>query len=208
MKYLKMLGLAAIAAMGLMAFLGASSASATVLCSTPVHEGCGEWDYAAGTTIHVTLTAGTSAILEDTSGNTLVTCTESTVHGTTSNTGGTGAAVTGNIGALTWGSASTPCTQTTDTLTNGSLSVEAGAGTNGTLSGSTSKVTVSIFGVSCAYGTGAGTTLGTVTGGNPATVSINAVINKQEGGFLCPSTTKWTGSYTVTAPKPLYIATN
>jgi hypothetical protein len=34
MKYLKMLGLAAIAAMGLMAFLGASTASATVLCET------------------------------------------------------------------------------------------------------------------------------------------------------------------------------
>ena len=212
MKYLKMLGLAAVAAMALMAFAGAGTASATTLCKTvPDANGNCEaaWHYPIGTVIHASQEAGTTAILEDTSGNTLVTCTESTIKGTTTTTGSSTETVKGHISAMIWGSGPTPCTATTDTIALGELEVHAELPHgNGTLTGSGSKVTVQIFGVSCVYGTGAGTDLGTVTGGNPATIDVNAVINRVEGGFLCPSTTKWTASYVITEPKPLYVATS
>jgi hypothetical protein len=96
---------------------------------------------------------------------------------------------------------------TTDTIEKGSLSVEATSGGNGTVSGSGSTVTVGIFNVSCVYGTGTGTTLGTATGGEPATIDINAVINLIEGpALICPHTTKWTATYTITKPKPLFVS--
>lgn len=209
MNYVKRFGLLVLGIVAILALAGMGSASATVLCKTAITSGCatGGWDYSAGTSMHITLQSGFSSIFEDTSGNTLLTCTEGTVRGKTSNTGSSGEAVKGSIEVLTWGSAPTPCTTTLDTNTLGSLAVNWITSTNnGTLSGSGSKWTTNIFGVSCVYGTGAGTTLGTVTGGERATIDINAVINKQEGGFLCPSTTKWTASYVINEPKPLYIA--
>lgn len=212
MRFIKMLGLAAAAAMALMGFLGAGTASATTLCKTvPDASGNCEaaWHYPVGTQIHATLEG--SAILEDTSGNVLDTCTESTILAHTTTTGGATETVKGQITALSWGSGTTPCTATTDTVAGALGTLEVHAETphgNGTLTGAGSKVAVTLFGVTCTYGTGIGTDLGTVTGGNPATIDVNAVISKQEGGFLCPSTTKWTASYVVTSPTPLYVATS
>jgi hypothetical protein len=133
----------------------------------------------------------------------LDTCTSSTVSGKTTNKGGDGAGepVTGNIETLDWGG----CIAPTKTFVNGSLSVEGTGTGNGTVSGSESKVTVGIFGVSCIYGTGTAILLGTVTGGEPATVDINAAIHLQEGGFLCPTTTKFTATYTITKPNRLFV---
>jgi hypothetical protein len=199
MKYVKMIGLAAAAAMALMAFL-ASSASATTLTS-PAGTTLPE-----GTVIEATLKG--SAVLEETGGTTLDTCTSSTVSGKTTNKGGDGAGepVTGNIETLDWGGCIAPTVSLKNAdNTYGSLSVEATGGGNGTVSGKNSRVTVGIFGVSCIYGTGAGTVLGTATGGEPATIDINAAINLQEGGILCPPTTKWTATYTITKPNPLFV---
>ena len=81
MKHLKMLGLAAIAALGLMAFVGAGSASATTLFTDKAHTIV----YKKGTTIHTTLQPGTSARLGETSGGTIATCLKSTTHGVTEN---------------------------------------------------------------------------------------------------------------------------
>jgi len=185
MKYVKMLGLAAMAAMALMAF-GAGTASATSsLYSTGVK-------VAAGTSLDATLEGGT-ALLSTTDGKTLVdTCTSSTVAGKVEYPGG-GADAKGAISSLTWGG----CTVTTDTLTNGALSVSS----TGAVTGTSSVVTVNFGGVSCRYGTGAGTSLGTLTTG---TLAINAVINEQEPkSFICPDTTKWTANYSVTSPHDL-----
>jgi hypothetical protein len=195
----KRLGLAALAAMALMAFLGASSAAATELFAK------GE-TLEAGTTIHGTLTAGTST-LSTTDGKTLVdTCTGSTIDGTTSNA--EGEFVNISIGSLTWSG----CSVTTDTLTNGSLSISWTEGLNGTLTGAGSVVTANFAGVSCRYGTGSGTHLGTVTGtmGNEGEtgglMDVNAVINEQEPKhFICPDTTRWQASYGVINPAPFYV---
>jgi hypothetical protein len=183
MKYVKMLGLAAMAAMALMAF-GAGTASASTLYSTGVK-------VAEGTELHATLESGTTATLSTTDGKTLVdTCSSSTVKGKVSYPGGV---ASGAIESLTWGG----CTVTTDTLTNGSLSIN----NSGAVTGSGSVVTVNFGGVSCRYGTGGGTALGTLTTGK---LAVNAVINEQAPtSFICPDTTKWVANYTVTSPHDL-----
>lgn len=207
MKYVKVFGLAAVMAMAMMAFLGAGTASATVLCKTSLTEGCGAsgWDYPAGTQIHATLEAGSSATLRNTESSIVNTCTESTVLGKTTNTGSSNETVVGHIEALSFGH----CTNTTDVVSLGELEVHWDVGTdNGTLTARTAAVTMNLFGASCTYGAGGGTDLGTVTGGSMATMDVNAVVNKTAGGFLCPGTAVWEAKYTVTSPEPLYISTS
>lgn len=197
MKHLKMLGLAAVAAAALMALVGAGTATAE---TSELFSGA--TTLSSGTTIKSSLKAGTSALLSDTSGELADTCKGSTVEGKTTNT--TGSPVTGNISTLDWNE----CNWTTTTLVNGSLSItKIAGGSNGTVSGSGSKVTVQVFGfLDCIYGTGAGTHLGTldgVTSGN-ATMTINATVKLQEGAF-CPETTKWVATYLVTSPTGLNV---
>jgi hypothetical protein len=203
MKHVKMLGLAAIAALGLMAFVGAGTASATTLCtSTKVVEGktvCAV-AYGVGQEIHSTLEAGTSAELLDTSGGLIATCTESTTKGSIEGSN-TGTWVGGKISTLTWGG----CSQPTKTLAAGSLEIMQTSGDAGEVVGKASEVTLSVFGVSCVYGTKEGTTLGTITGGEAPKLAIAATLPKVSGGFLCPSTGVWHAHYIVTTPHALHI---
>jgi hypothetical protein len=215
MKYAKILGLAAIAAMAIMAFVGASSASATVLCKTTLVEGCAaaKWDYPAGTEIHAVLVENTEAKLENLSGSTIYAhCSESTLQGTTANTGSSTETVSGS-GVVTWGAKNVGCSTTVDTLENGTLEVHYGEKGDGVVTGKGVVVTVELFGVTCAYGTAAtGTKLGTLTEPASSTadtvIDANAEVEKKSGGFLCPSETRWTAEYTITSPVPLYVSTN
>jgi hypothetical protein len=194
MKHLKMLGLAAIAALGLMAFVGASSASATTLFTNSNLTN----PYAAGTT--VTLSTIRSSIFTGSGGETTMTCTGSSIKGSTSNE--TGTTISLSISSLTWFG----CSTTTDTVANGSLSIEKTGTSEGKVAGSGSQWTYTVFGVSCTYGTGTGTTLGTLTGGEVPKLVINgASLTKTAGGFLCPTTTGWDAEYTFTEPHALYI---
>lgn len=194
MKPLRALGVIALTIAAL-SLIGTSDASATVLCT---NSGC-TTAYASGTTIHYTLKSGTSSILKDTSGNTIATCTGSTISSKTTSESGT--SISANIESLTWSG----CSQTTDTVNNGSLSISWTSGSNGSVSGKGSNVTMTVFGVSCTYGTGEGTTLGTLTGGETPVLAISAVVPKTAGGFLCPSTGKWTAEYVITEPHALYV---
>jgi hypothetical protein len=197
MKYLKILGLAAVAAMALMAFAG--SASATKLYS-------GASPLGAGTEIKSSLASGTSATLTDTEGHTLDTCTGSTVVGKTSNAGSSTETVKGTIATtgLTWSG----CTVATSTTEGGELEIHHIAGTtNGTVTAKGFKVSINtvLFG-NCVYT--AGTTpihLGTLTGVTSlnATLHINAIVNKSSG--ICNSTAKWVGTYSVTSPAGLNV---
>ena len=208
MKYLKMLALAAVAAMALTAFLGAGSASATVLCKTQMTEGChaAGWAYPKGTLIDASLEAGTTLRLKDTAGNTLVTCTASTVKGETTNTGSSTETPDGIVSVLTFA----PCDSTVHTIKTGILEVHWIPGTdNGTLTSKEAEVTVTIFGVSCGYSTGNGTDVGIATGGSMGTGDFNAIVKKSNGGFLCPETAVWEGAYTITEPAgAFYISTS
>lgn len=200
MKYLKMLGLAVTAAAVLTAILGAGSASASTLC-TATETPCTKKDKF----LHAVLEPGTSAYLIETGGTTsnpLVTCTESTVTAESEETGSSTETEKGIVKSLTFGG----CNHTTNVLAGGTLEVHAIAGTdNGTVTSKEAKVTVSILGVSCTYGSGGGIDIGTLTGGTMATMDINTVVNRVEGSFLCPTTAVWEGSYTVTEPEPLYV---
>jgi hypothetical protein len=195
MKSLRAL-LFASAALGLMALVGTGTASATTLFTGSNLTS----SYKAGTEIHLSLTMGKSLVQTDSSGNTLIICTGSTIAGKTSNETGTNVSI--SITSLTFGD----CTTTFDTLANGSLEIEKIGPNEGKVVGKGWQVTYSIFGTSCTYGPGPGTTLGTVTGGSAPVLNMNAVaLTKVAGGFLCPSSAGWDASYTFTTPHALYI---
>ncbi|HVD40755.1 MAG TPA: hypothetical protein VNC16_07115 [Solirubrobacterales bacterium] len=196
MKYLKMLGLMALAATALMAF--ASSASATTLEVKGVKQ-------TSALTIAGSLESGTSAILKDTSGFSQNTCTGSSVHGVTSVV--TGSAVTGPLtghGQLNpTGLTFTGCTRTVTVHDPGTLEITWIKGTtNGTVASEEAQVTSGspIGTLNCK--TGATTHLGTLTGSasGHATLLVNAVINCG----IIPSA-KWEAAYLVTTPTGLGV---
>jgi hypothetical protein len=214
MRYLKSLGLAVVAAAVLTAIIGASSASATVLCTEtvtpcPAKKKIGPTGDSTDNWIHASLEPGTSVYFLSTTGTTaepLATCTESTVKAEAENTGSATETVKGTIEAknLIWGG----CTpKGVTTIKGGTLEVHWIEGTdNGTVTIKEAEVTLILPGnVSCIYGAGAGIDVGTMTGGAMATLDFSAVINLVAGGFLCPKTVIWEAKYTVTEPEPLYV---
>ena len=191
MKHLKMLALAAMAVMALMAFVGASTASATTFTVTGVKQ-------TAQITIHATLKTGTSTIIKDKNGTTNDTCTSSTMHYIVQGITTSGSiSLWSRLSSWIFGS----CSHTTDVIAPGELGIGWISGTtNGTVSSSGAEVTVksTVFGVSAICKTGAGTTIGTVTGvtsGN-ATMDINATT--LDCGAV--GTSSWTGEYIITSP--------
>jgi hypothetical protein len=188
MKLTKILGVAAVAALALMAFAG--TASATTLTTNAVVQ-------SGAVTLEASLTTSTSLLLTDTSKSFADTCTSSTVEGKTSTT--TGNVVGGAISTLSF----TNCTHNPVVVhKKGTLSVERiGATTNGTVRSTGAEVTVPVglFGgttnVNC---TTQNTDVGTLTGSTTGTaeIDINAVLNC---GFFLPSA-KWEGTYVMTTP--------
>ena len=210
MKYLKMLGLAGVAALALTAFVGADSASATLLCKvkptgTPKGETCPVAQvWGKGTPIGGKPPAGKKVLLKNTTGETLVECGTSTVEGETETQGSETEPVHGKLSTLDFGE----CNHTVDTLVNGELEINTISSEpgNGTVTDRKSEVTSSILGVSCTYGAGSGVDIGTLVGGEPATISVNAVLNKTAGSFLCPTDARWETSYVLSKPEKLWPA--
>lgn len=195
MKYVKMLGLAAIAAAALMAFAG--PASATILTN-----GAGA-QLGVGTVIHGN--AEGTVTLHPPIGD--IECGTSTVGGTIGNAGSASTTVSGNLSTLTFGN----CNATVTVLKKGSLEVHtktASADGNGTLTSNGAEVTVVFAGFHCIFTT-SNTDIGTVTGSKTkaATLDIEATIPRTGGssGVFCGSTAQWTGSYAVSSPATLYI---
>ncbi|MDQ3724723.1 MAG: hypothetical protein M3335_02340 [Actinomycetota bacterium] len=188
MKYIKMMGLLAVAAAALMAFVG--TASATVLESSG-------GNLPSGTKVEST---GTNAVLE--AGFATIECAHSEVDGKTSNAGGASETVEGSITTLSF----KECNATVKVLKNGKLIVHHSSGSNGTVTSEGAEVTVAIGSTSCVYGTTAGaTSIGTLSGGSPAKLNASASLTRISGGFLCANPAKWTATYTVTTPNPLYV---
>ena len=187
MKYIKILGLMAVAAAALMAFAG--TAAATVL------EGK-EGNLPKGTKIDST---GTNAVLK--AGFATIECAHSEVDGTTSNAGGAGETVEGNISNLTF----KECNATVNVIKKGKLIVHYSSGSNGTVTSEGAEVTVETGGISCTYGTPTATSIGTLSGGSPAKLNASAALTRVAGSFLCANPASWTATYTVTSPNPLYV---
>jgi len=194
MRYLKMLGVVAVATMALAVFAG--TALATELYS-------GATTLKAGTSINATL-SGTNT-LTSTEGTILDTCTGGELAGKTTNSGSSTETVKIVLEAtkITWGG----CTNVTSTLQGAEVEWHwLSALLHGTLTIKGLSITIQIppFGT-CVFTDGTGTTLGTLTGsttGN-AVLDVNAVLTKSSG--LCASTAKWTGTYKVTSPTPLHV---
>jgi type 1 fimbria pilin len=206
MKYVKMLILAAVATAALMAFVGASSASATVLCKAePTSAGtiCPSGSaYGAGTRNHE---VNVGVVKLDTGFKTIE-CKKSTIEGEIESEGSATETPKGPVRALTF----EECNCEVKVLKNGTQEFHWITETkNGTLTSNGTEVTANcstIFGnVHCIYVTNNGDT-GEVTGGNPAITHVNESIERKTTNSLCDEESKWTGTYEVTSPKPLWFA--
>ena len=186
MKYIKMLGLLAVAASALMAFAG--SASATEITSS------------TGSTPKIIAHSVGHVTLHNAVGT--ISC-NSTVEGTVT-AHGAGQTASGPISSLTF----TNCTNGNvhqPVAAAGSLEVHPTATTgNGTLTSSGAKVGVTLFGVECGYST-AGTDIGEVIGGEHAVLKIKATLSRTFGSALCGGTGNWTGEYKLSHPTDLTI---
>ena len=200
MKYVKMLGLAAVAAMALMAFLGANSASATVLCTKTETPCAAANKISPSNDPEMVATLTGSAVLEEDPGtNVIATCSASEMVANSTKAGSKTETAAGSISKLTWGG----CSTTVDNVALGSLEIHHIAGTDhGTVTSVGTEVTLNLFGVSCTL---KGTDLGTLTGGASPVMDITATVDKTAGGFLCPEHANWTATYNITKPKPLYV---
>ncbi|HSC21306.1 MAG TPA: hypothetical protein VLC07_06220, partial [Solirubrobacterales bacterium] len=202
MKTLKMVVLAATVAAAAVAVLGAGTASATKLCENNQTTNCTN-DVLKGTVVKFTAeesirTTGPFNLL-------ILTCTESTIEGSVTSTGGEeGIAVTMNVIGLTFGN----CTRPVTVVNKGMLSIQHIAGTdNGTVTSTgLTKIVHEIPGFgTCAFATNI-TDIGTLTGSLVApTIDINANIASETSG--CPNDT-WAGKYIYTGSTPFIVSTN
>ncbi len=116
---------------------------------------------------------------------------------------GAGVTASGRISTSHWSNCTNGWHVTT--VVPGRLEVHWTAAYNALLTSTETRVDATKFGVTCVYETGS-TPIGTVTGGSPATLHIEALIplNTVESSVLCgPNPAKWEGNY-VTA-SALYI---
>lgn len=217
MKLIKAIGLAGVAAMVAMAFVGVGTASATGLCSAePETLGSGETQCVAGTaytTGQEYKATATNAVLKNSVENVTCTTSSTTLKQTQANTG-TGSALLGEVTALTFGptcKSSGGFTCTVESLNkpySASLSSATSVLTITAKSGEPSA-SVSCAGglLSCVFGN---TTFSLpVTSGEPGSVSASEValkMTKKEGFLKCPESSKWTATYVMTAPVSVWVS--
>jgi len=201
MKYIKMIGLAAVAVAAMMAIAGTGTASATVFCHTTSSPCPEKWKL--GTEPRFIVKPGTAGIWNDTSGGIAAKCPEGELRGTITSAGSSTETVKISVpgSGLIWKSVE-GCIET-KTLEGGTLEVHAISGTdNGTVTVTGFKITISILGSSCIYGFGVGQTLGTLTGNGSGTAVLDIKTNfvKKEGGFICPTDLNWAEEFTQEKP--------
>jgi hypothetical protein len=192
MKYLKELGLAAVATAALMACVGAGTASATTLT------GVGGAVLKTGTTIHVV----NEGINTMTTSFKNVECKGSTAAGKTLNE--TGATITIEVTERT----TKECNCEVKVLKTGTLSITWTSGSNGTVKSSGAEITSNcstIFGgVHCIYAT-SNTDMGILEGGTTARQSTSADIPRLSTNGLCDESAIWDAVYRVDNPDTLNV---
>jgi hypothetical protein len=203
MKYLKMLGLAAITAAAVMAFAGAGTASAeTTLCKEKNLTSC----YGAGTTLHAVSIAGQGVSRPIMTGGFDIECDSAFEVKIDSAT-----TPTGKIAALTW----TNCTGGTwATKTLGSIQLHHTSGNSGKVTINNWVWTVTLFGVDCFYGGPIeGTFIGSATSPQINITADLSRINTSDhpsSGF-CPEKANWHATYKIDkvngVASPLWLVT-
>jgi len=192
-KKMKKLALALIAAAAVTACVGAGTASATAVYS-------GATKLGAGSLVDFSMKSGTSGEFVETVGELLDTCTTTTIKMKVTQAGSSTSTTTGNVEELQ----QSGCTFPTTTVVRGKGEIHHIAGTTNAIVTADAEIAVTIntvFFGTCSYGVTAGTQIGTLTGGNPATFDANSVMEKMSGSnFVCPATGIWTGTYVNTEP--------
>jgi hypothetical protein len=194
MNHLKMLALAGMTAVLVLAAAGAASAT--------------EVTSPAGTKLGVktVIKAGLSgqAIFHPPFGS--ITCNKASGEGEITSAGGTTETVKG---ILFIGNFS-ECNATITVLSTGTAEVHTeksgSSNGNGTMTSSGAQVTVQFVGTHCIYGT-SNTDFGNVIGGTPAIVKVNGIIPRTGGtsGIFCGSTAQLTAELVVTTPGTLFV---
>jgi hypothetical protein len=204
-KNLKMLVLAAIAAVAATAMAGTGMASATVLCKTNTAP-CSE-KHPAGTELKASLASGTSMQLTSNSLGTADTCTGGSIAGKTSNAGSSTETVRASVSAssLTWSGCVWPIT----TVKGIELEIHSITGSdNGTVTGKGLEISMdtgSLGGI-CTYSLGTiSPHIGVITGGSSPTLHVSALMGQSGSNLICTDPVRWTGTYTLTSPTPLYV---
>jgi hypothetical protein len=190
MKYAKMLGLAAAAAMAVMAFVGASSASATVLCTTNAncttsHSEWGEM-YDSGDVITATATGATlTSSLAD------ITCESSEIALRLTGTGSSSLSVDGETDTFSFTGCEThsfftgtdPCNDSEGSVFTNRINL--GTAPDGTIRFGLPQIKFECPGViNCTFG--AGQIYLSLTGGSPAAIVASKLGLTPEGGGFCP----------------------
>jgi hypothetical protein len=187
MEHLKMLGLAAVSAVALLAFAG--TASANPLTSPP------------GTSYTGTIKAVSEGPVWLAGSFNTVECRKSTLEGKVEAHGLSSAS--GKVSSLTFSECSYPVT--VESL--GTLEINSIEGGNGKVLSSGAKISISTSIGTCVYTT-SNTPIGTltgsgITGGNATLDSNSAAIPRTAGNFNCGSSGTMDGSYEVTTPSTL-----
>jgi len=198
MKHLKMLGLAVLAAMALMAVAG--SASATVLCKEEKNP-CGSADYPAGTEFKAE-EMPENTMLWKSQGKTIDECSGSLTAGKTTNTGGLGSAVTVELSTFSWGT----CSKSREIIKAGPLEIHYKH-----LGNSIGTVTLKELewkeGL-CTFGH-SNIDIGDITkpetGKTYSTLLIDALYPRISG-FGCGETVTFAATFKITIPTPLYVS--
>lgn len=206
MKIARMIGLAAIAALALMAFAGASQALAakTVLCKSPGSCASGN-EYPSGTAIKAT---SSSVEIKQEEGYVPIKCSGSTLEGKT--TAASGEPLGAEITAWTLSGCkqgATNCTVTTEHLPySATIAYDGSIGGNGTIavkgSGGAEVGWHIVCLVNCVFSFNP--TL-TAEGGNPAHLSIAQQTLNKSGLCIFTTPTFVAAPYTVNAPQPMYV---
>jgi len=217
MRYVKMFGLAALAATALMALVGVGTASATkgVACSTATNPCTSRW--AVPTAFDLSLTPGGSSQFRSTSGTTLTTCTTATFQGILTKVGSSTETATGENTAFTWGTVATPCSPYAETTTTlGKFKIEVDGDGNGEFySDAEMEFTLHVpgfLGGPCVYKIPPDRTIGTWDE-SLQELTINAIVDRtQTGTHPCvfgSETNVWNATFVKTSPTTtLYISTS
>ena len=198
MRYLKTVGLVAVAAAALTAFAGAGSASATVLCSTTA-EPCPEAQKWPNSALDFSVPSGSSFLWEN-AGEVLETCKNVTINSEMLSPGSASTTVVTKNKTITWNNCNVP----NQTVALGGLEIHKIAGTsNGTVTASedVSWTINTVFFGSCVYAWKKGKQFGELTEGKPAVLHVNSTVEKVSGSnFACPETGTLVGTMTLTSP--------
>jgi len=207
MKYPRILGVATIVATASIVLLGLGTASATRLCNNNANTITCSSHVAKGSTIELGLENNTVSFETlETPPVTFETCTGSTILGSTATTGSATETVEMSVAktGLTW----TNCVRNTTTIAGGTLQLHWNKGTdNASVTAKGFEITFNLPLGDCIYGFEPNVfeSLGELKGGNPATLTINAVLKKRNTCMDPDTTIRWTGAYTVGKPNPLYV---